>query len=318
MGEKQEYTFESADGQSKIHCVRWLPQQEPVAVLQLVHGMVEYIERYEPFARYLTEKGFVVAGHDHIGHGASVSSAEELGIMHVKHPSDVMVEDIYHHYTLVKKDYPHLPYFILGHSMGSYMTRKCLCEKAKEMEGLAGAIIMGTGTEADATISAGLAIINLLSFFRSDSYRSTFVQKMTYSAPYKQYDVTGATPSNSWLTKDENIVKSYYKDPKCTFVFSLGAYRGLVESTKYDNNPKNIAKMKKDLPVIFVSGVADPVGNMGKGVQEAYEKFRQAGLTDVSIRLYDNDRHEILNELDKDVVYDDLYKWMCDKMNAKK
>ena len=311
---EQVYKFDSADGVSKIHCVKWTPEGEPVAVLQIVHGMVEYIERYRPFAEYLNRQGFVVVGHDHIGHGESVANEDEWGIMHAKHPSDIMVEDIYSHYKMTKEDYPRIPYFIMGHSMGSYMTRKCLCVKAKEMDGLSGAVIMGTGTEAPATINAGLAVINLLAFFRSDNYRSTFVRDMTYSAPYKQYDCPGATPDNSWLTKDTEIVKKYYSDPKCTYVFSLGAYRGLVESTKYDNKAENIAKMKKDLPVFFVSGAADPVGNMGKGVQAAYDKFQAAGMQDLSIKLYEGDRHEILNELDRETVYKDIYDWMKSKM----
>ncbi len=314
MTETQEYRFDSADGVSKIHCVKWLPEQEPVAVLQLVHGMVEYIERYTEFAEFMTKQGFVVVGHDHIAHGDSVSSEEEWGIVHVKHPSDVMVEDICTHYEMTKKAYADIPYFILGHSMGSYMLRKALCKKAKEMDGLTGAVIMGTGTEPDATISAGLAVINLLSFFKSDKYRSTLVRDMTYGGPYKQYDCTGATPDNSWLSKNVESVKKYYKDPKCTFTFSLGAYRGLVESTQYDNKRKNIAKMKKDLPILFASGAADPVGNMGKGVQQAYDKFKEAGMQDLSIKLYENDRHEILNELDRDKVYQDMYDWMKSKM----
>lgn len=314
MSTKQEYHFKSADGVSRIHCVKWMPDQSPVAVLQIVHGMVEYIERYTAFAEFLNSKGFIVVGHDHIGHGDSVSSPEEWGIMHVKHPSDVMVEDIYTHYSMVKKEYPELPYFILGHSMGSYMTRKCLCEKAAGMEDLDGAIIMGTGTEASATINAGLAVINLLSLFRSDKYRSTFVRDMTYGGPYKKYDCTGATPDNSWLTKDVEIVKKYYSDPKCTFTFSLGAYRGLVESTKYDNNMDNIAKMKKSLPVLFVSGADDPVGNCGKGVQQAYDKFKAAGIEDLSLKLYEGDRHEILNELDRETIYVDIYNWIKSKM----
>ena len=313
---EQVYQFASADGVTQIHGVKWTPEGQPVAVLQIVHGMVEYIERYRSFAEFLNSKGFVVVGHDHIGHGESVSSPEEWGIMHAKHPSDIMVEDIYANYKLTKQAYPSLPYFIMGHSMGSYMTRKCLSVKAKEMDGLAGAIIMGTGTEASGTINAGLAFINFLSFFRSDEYRSTMVRDMTYSAPYKQYDCTGATPDNSWLTKDVETVKKYYSDPKCTYTFSLGAYRGLVESTKYDNDPANIAKMKKDLPVFFVSGACDPVGNMGKGVEAARDKFVAAGMQDVSLKLYDNDRHEILNEIDREVVYEDLYAWMQKKMEA--
>lgn len=314
MATKQEYQFKSADQVSNIHCVKWMPEEQPVGVLQLVHGMVEYIERYEGFAEFMCSKGFVVVGHDHIAHGGSVASEEEWGIVHVKHPSDAMVEDIYTHYKKTKEAYPELPYFILGHSMGSYMTRKCLCVKAKEMEDLDGAIIMGTGTEASVTINMGLAMINTLSFFRSDKYRSTMVRDMTYGAPYKRYDCTGATPDNSWLTKDVEIVKKYYSDPKCTFVFSLGAYRGLVEATKYDNNMDNIAKMKKNLPVLFVSGADDPVGNCGKGVQQAYDKFEAAGMQDLSIKLYEGDRHEILNELDRETVYGDIYNWIKSKM----
>ena len=314
MATKQEYQFKSADKVSNIHCVKWMPDEQPVGVLQLVHGMVEYIERYTDFAEFMCSKGFIVVGHDHIAHGGSVASEEEGGIGHVKHPSEVMSEDIYTHYKKTKEEYPELPYFILGHSMGSYMTRKCLCVKAKEMEDLDGAIIMGTGTEAGLTINMGLAVINLLSFFRSDKHRSTMVRDMTYGGPYKRYDCTGATPDNSWLTKDVEIVKKYYSDPKCTFVFSLGAYRGLVESTKFYNNMDNIAKMKKDLPILFVSGADDPVGNCGKGVQQAYDKFEAAGMQDLSIKLYEGDRHEILNELDRQTVYQDIYNWIASKM----
>lgn len=314
MVTKQEYQFKSADQVSNIHCVKWMPEEQPVAVLQIVHGMVEYIERYEAFAEFMCNKGFVVVGHDHIAHGGSVASEQEWGIVHVKHPSDVMAEDIYTHYKKTKEEYPELPYFILGHSMGSYMTRKCLCLKAKEMEDLDGAIIMGTGTEPNLAINMGLAVINTLALFRSDKYRSTMVRDMTYGAPYKRYDCTGATPDNSWLTKDVEIVKKYYSDPKCTFVFSLGAYRGLVESTKFDNNMDNIAKMKKDLPIFFVSGADDPVGNCGKGVQQAYDKFEAAGMQDLSIKLYEGDRHEILNELDRETVYQDIYNWIKSKM----
>lgn len=306
----ENYQFASADGVSQIHGVRWIPDTEPVAVLQIVHGMVEYIERYQEFAAYLNARGFVVVGHDHIGHGHSVTSEAELGIMHARHPSDVMVEDIYTNYRLNRERYADIPYFILGHSMGSYMTRKCLCVKAQEMSGLAGAVIMGTGTESAAKVYGGLALVNLLALFRSDDYQSEFLRKMMQ---YKQFDNTGKQPENSWLTKDVEIVRQYFASPLCTFGFSLSAYRGLIESTIYDNKQRNIERMRKDLPVMFVSGDQDPVGNFGKGVQAAYDKFRAAGIQDLSIRLYPNDRHEILNETDRDKVYADIYQWMHNK-----
>ncbi len=310
---KVEYSFSSADGVSQIHCVAWEPEGEPVAALQLVHGMVEYIERYQEFAEFLNTKGFVVFGHDHIGHGDSVSSPEELGVMHARHPSDIMVEDICSHYTLGLERYPGVPRFILGHSMGSYMLRKTLCEKAQELSGLAGAIIMGTGTEANLTIRGGLALINVMSVFKGETFRSKLVQSLTYGPAYKQFDCYGNDPSRSWLSKNVENVTNYYKNPKCTFIFTLAAYRGLLESTLYDNKAENIANMKKDLPIFFVSGQDDPVGNMGKGVIAARDKFKAAGLTDLQLKLYEGDRHEILNELDREQVYEDLLQWMVGK-----
>lgn len=309
MIREEIYTFMSADKESEIHCHKWLPEGEPVAVLQLVHGMVEYIERYDEFARFLCEKGYAVAGHDHIGHGDSVKSPEQWGIMKGEHPSDIMVEDIYTHYTMIEEQHGNIPHFILGHSMGSYMTRKFLSVKAEKLERLSGAVIMGTGTEADGAISAGLAVIGILSAIKGKNYRSTFVQGMTYGGPYKKYDCYGKDYANSWLSKNVENVEKYYHDPKCTFLFSLNGYKGLVESTKYDNNMENIKKMRKDMPLLVVSGADDPVGNMGEGVKAAAEKFKAAGITDVTLKLYENDRHEILNELDRETVFADLYNW---------
>lgn len=314
MATKEEYTFQSANGVTTIHGVKWTPDVEPIAVIQLVHGMVEYIERYTAFAEFLASKGFVVVGHDHIGHGHSMKNLDEAGYMYDKHPSNIMVEDIYTNYKKTQPQYDGLPYFILGHSMGSYMLRKFLCVHGNDVDKLSGAIVMGTGTEADGAIKAGLTVINLLSKFKGENYRSTFVRDMTYGGPYKQYDCTGADPEKSWLSKNVENVKAYYKDPYCTFVFPLQAYRGLVESTGYDNKMENIQKMRKSLPIFFVSGACDPVGNMGKGVQEAHDKFIEAGMEDVEIKLYPNDRHEILNELDRETVYNDIYQWMLSKM----
>jgi len=315
MSLQQTYSFLSADKVSKIHCRKWVPDSKPVAVLQIVHGMVEYIERYNEFANFMCQHGFLVVGHDHIGHGESVDSSEEWGIMLGKHPSDVMVEDIFSHYTMTKKDYSDIPYFIMGHSMGSYMTRKFLSVKSGELSGLSGAIIMGTGTEANAAINAGLATIGFISMIHGKDYRSTFVRDMTYGAPYKKYDCYGNDFTNSWLSKNVENVEAYYNDPKCTFLFSLNGYKGLVEATKYDNNPKHIDLIRKDLPIFFVSGEDDPVGNLGKGVIAAKEKFEAAGIKDVSIKLYPGDRHEILNELDRQDVYRDIYQWILSKMS---
>ena len=160
----------------------------------------------------------------------------------------------------------------------------------------------------------GKIILHVIAAFHSWEYRSPFASGLMFGAPYKDFDVTGKEPERSWLTKDIEIVKGYRDDPACSFMFSLSGFKALLEATSFDNSAKNIAKVPKDLPVIFVSGDRDPVGNLGKGVKTAYEKFAAAGMRDVTMKLYPGDRHEILNELDRQQVYEDLYQWMRERM----
>lgn len=310
MIQKEFYNFTSKDGQSIIHCVKWVPETGPKAVLQVVHGMLEYIERYDEFATFLAEKGFVVVGHDHIGHGHSVANDDELGIMAGAHPALIMVEDVYTHYSLTRKAYPNIPYFILGHSMGSYVTRAFLALKTVYLDDLSGAVIMGTGQESAMTYKGGIALVNLMSLFKGKNYRSTFVRDMTYSAPYKQYDCYGKDYANSWLSKNIKDVEKYYHDKYCTFLFSLNAYKGLVEALKYACSKEYAVNMRRSLPLFFVSGDADPVGNLGVGTKAAADMYTEVGLKDVSIKLYTGDRHEILHEIDREQVFVDIYNWL--------
>ena len=309
MGNQEAYTFNSSDGHSVIHCVKWLPDIAPIAVVQLVHGMSEYIERYDEFARFLSSKGYLVVGHDHIGHGHTAADMDELGVMTGVHPSDNMVDDIYTHYYMTRKAYPALPYFILGHSMGSYMLRKFLSVKSAYIEDLTGAVIVGTGQEKAIRCDFGLAVIGLLSLIKGKKYRSTLVRDMTYSAPYKIYDCYGNDYGASWLSKNTRNVENFFHDPYCTYTFTLNAYKGLIEATKYASSKSCVNNMRKGMPIFILSGDADPVGNMGKGPKAVADAFKSAGLVDVSLKLYKGDRHEILNELDRDQVYEDIYNW---------
>lgn len=314
MVEQVEYSFDSADGISKIHGRKWIPQGEPIAVIQLVHGMVEYIERYDEFACFLADQGFLVVGHDHIGHGHSVSDDSQLGVMRGKHPSDFMVEDILTNYKLTVAETKDLPYFILGHSMGSYMLRKALAVKAGEFSRLSGAIIVGTGQESAITCRFGLAVIGLVSTFRGKNYRSKLIREMTYSTPYKQFDCYGKDYSRSWLSKNIQNIEKYYQDKYCTYTFTANAYKGLVETTLYDSSLDCLSKTKKDIPYLIASGGQDPVGNLGKGPEMVATAYRRAGIKDVTLQIYKGDRHEILNEVDREQVYQDILKWMKDHM----
>lgn len=302
------FEFMSADGKTKIHAVKWMPESGDFkAICQISHGMVEYIERYRTFAEFLTEKGYLVVGHDHLGHGKSVTTEDDWGYVGLPNPSDLLVSDMHTLRAMMQKQYPDLPYFMAAHSMGSYLLRKYL---TIHNDHLKGAIILGTGQVPDATTKLGIFVVKLMAIFRGWHYRSKFVADASFGKPYRQYDLTGADPTRSWLTKDEELVKSYYVDPYCSFIFTLNGYLALYETVLYDNQPQNIAKMPKNLPLFIISGDADPVGDMGVGVKRVYDMYKDAGVEDITYKLYENDRHEILNELDKQMVYMDILSWM--------
>jgi len=308
------YTYKSADGVSTIHAVKWIPDGEVKAVLQIVHGMMEYIERYDEFARFLSSNGILVAGHDHIGHGHTAKDDSELGIMHTDDPSGVMVEDIISNYKTVKEEYPGVPYFILGHSMGSYMLRKTLSEKNQELSELSGAIIMGTGTEKDMLLYCGNAIIGIVKAFKGRDYKSKFVKGLMFNPYYNEFDIEGKDYERSWLSKDVTLVEKYYNDKYCVFDFSVNGYKALVDSTIYDNKVSNIEKINKKLPVLFISGSKDPVGGLSDGVKKAVEKFKAAGMEKVTLKLYEGMRHEVLNEVGRAEVYEYLFQWITENM----
>ncbi|MBR6173051.1 MAG: alpha/beta hydrolase [Eubacterium sp.] len=305
---KKEFTFPSSDGRTQIHAVRWTnPEISPVGIVQLIHGMVEYIDRYEEFAEYLADQGYIVVGHDHLGHGKSVCTEDDYGFFADDHPAIVLMQDIHRLRMGTSARYPELPYYMLGHSMGSYILRRYL---ASQGEGLAGAIIMGTGQVPDVATSAGLALIKAEAKKNGWRYRSEKVEKLTFGGAYKQFDLTGEDPSRSWLSKNEENVREYYRNPLSGFRFTLNGYYVLLSTVRFDNQKKNVAAIPKDLPILIVSGEDDPVGDMGKGVKKVYQSFVKAGIRDVSCNLFPGDRHEILNETDRNEVYAYILDWL--------
>lgn len=303
---KSIFGFRSSDKKTQIHAVKWEPEQEEIqGILQISHGMVEYVERYEAFAEYLTDQGFLVVGNDHLGHGASVTSQELWGYFAPENGSDLVVSDLHQLRTKIQEEYPKQPYFMLGHSMGSFLLRKYL---SKYGDGLSGAVIMGTGTQNNITVKKGKALCKCIALFRGWNYRSQLVDKMVFAANNKRF--AGEDASGSWLTKDAEIVNAYMSDPRCTFQFTLNGFYNLFDTIHYINKPQNIRVIPKELPLLFVSGEDDPVGAYGAGVKKAYETYIHAGIKDIDIKLYPSDRHEILNELDRESVYRDIYGWL--------
>jgi alpha-beta hydrolase superfamily lysophospholipase len=310
----ENFSFLSADGKTAIHAVKWSPDSgEFKAILQITHGMVEYIERYVPFAEYLTGQGYLVVGHDHLGHGQSVTTKKDWGYVGLPNPSDLLVADMHKLRKIIQKKYPGIPYFMLGHSMGSYMLRKYLCI---HNDNLRGAIIMGTGMQPTGVVRSGMLGVRILKTFTGWHHRSLLATAITFGGPYRRFDMTGKNPANSWLTKDERIVRAYYADPRCTFRFTLNGYMALYEAVLYTGLPTNAAKLPKKLPLFLVSGQDDPVGDFGVSVKKVYHMYKKAGVSDITYRLYENDRHEILHETDREKVYADILSWMNVRIEA--
>lgn len=321
---KREFTFTSGDGKTKVHGIEWKPGEGNYAgVVQIIHGMVEYVDRYDGFARFLAERGFVVLGHDHLGHGATAASPKDYGFFHKRAGNAILLRDIQRMRMLAAKRYPGLPYFILGHSMGSFLLRQYLFrylppespsgetgQVAKP--GIDGAVIMGTGTQPAMALKFGKLLCRILAVLYGWHHRSRLVDAMAFGGYYRRF--MPCRTKYDWLTKDTGIVDAYGADEWCTFQFTVNGYYNLFSSIEDACQRRNIRRMPKRLPVLLVSGEEDPVGGFGKGVDRVYRWFKAAGMRDVTETLYANDRHEILNETDRETVYQDICEWIRERV----
>ena len=302
---KETLYYPSKDGKTTIRAIRCLPGKDVKGILQISHGMVEYIDRYEEFASFLCDHGFVVTGNDHLGHGGSVTSETEWGYFAEANAGNILVEDLHTLRTMTQEAYPGVSYFMLGHSMGSFILRRYLTHYS---QGLSGALIVGTGRQPEQVLKIGRFLCRFLAKFTSWHHRSKLINSIAFGKNYKKFD--GAGDGTSWLSKNAESVAAYKSDPRCSFIFTLNGFDTLFETISYDGKPEHLQGMSKDLPLFFLSGDQDPVGEEGKGVMAVYHMYEDAGCTDITWKLYENDRHEILNELDREQVYQDILDWI--------
>lgn len=303
---KTESSFRSADGRSNIHYEVWKPEKEPVCVLQIIHGMSEYVGRYAAFAEFLNSYGVLVCGEDHIGHGHS-AEPKDYGYMGKGGGWENIVEDVHTLRGMMQKDYPGIPYVMMGHSMGSFLIRAYL---QKHQEGLAAAIIMGTGGKNPAA-GAGLFITKLVRKLKGDYHRSAFLTKTAFGSYLDR--IPDARTNNDWLSRDTAVVDAYIADPMCGFVFTTSGYQELMEVLIQINTKEWYASIAKDLPIMVIAGAEDPVGAYGAGPKEVADGLKAAGCKDVQLKLYDGMRHEILNEIGKEQVMYDLKDFIFEK-----
>lgn len=299
---REDLTLSSAAGGS-IHAVLWEPEGEPRAVLQITHGMAEYIDRYEDFAAYLAERGFAVAGHDHPGHGGSVRAPADLGFFGEGDNADALIRNMKTVTLEAKRRNPGLPVFLFGHSMGSVFVRRYLALYGGE---IAGAVVAGTVWLSPALAKTGLNIARAVCRTKGVRSLSPLLDSITLGNNAKAFPGEGAL---AWLTSDPSVVAAYEADPLCGFPFTAGAYRDFFSVMLSVAREEDFDNIRRSLPLLIVSGELDPVGGK-RAVEKLAARYRQLDFADVTEKIFPGDRHEILNERDRAEVYAYIAGWL--------
>ena len=292
----------SADGKSTLACYR-TECKNPQALLQISHGMCEHFKRYASFATFMARRGVLVFGHDHLGHGGTAPSQKELGFTAAGGGADFLVEDVHALSLHMKKEYPNLPLFLFGHSMGSFIARETV---ARHPQVYHAAIFCGTGGP-DMPVGAGKLLARLLMLFFGEHHRSPLLKRISFAGYNKRYPYVET--SMDWLTRDSDTVAAYQADPLCGYTFTLRGYHDLFTLVEWVSRKDWAERLPKSIPYLVVSGEMDPVGGWGQGVKKVADRMVAAGLN-TTFRLYPDMRHEILNELDFERVWEELELWI--------
>lgn len=305
---KTIFQIRSSNKISWLQVTMWEPEGEIKGILQISHGMKEHMERYDAFARYLNELGILVVGNDHIGHGKSVQDLDELGYFpsaNGKNGAETAITDLHRLTQIMKRRYGKVPYFLLGHSMGSFFARGYLCLYGQD---ITGAIIMATGGFPPIILQIANFLLKGGKWILGEKYKS----KMLNAALniYFNQKFQPVKTKADWISSDEEQVKKYLEDVRCNFDFTLNGFQVLLDVQMLIQNPENISRIPKNLPILFVSGAEDPLGEEGKGVKKIYRNYKAAGMKNMQLKLYPGARHEILQEKERLKVYADLGRWI--------
>ncbi len=311
MTNMTEFTFLSTDGKTQLHGMRWEPEGGSVrAVLQICHGVAEHIARYDAFARYLNGLGIAVVGHDHLGHGLSLPEGGTPVYFGESNTWNTVVDDIYVLHQRIRLWYPDVPLCIMGHSMGSFLTRTYLIRYPGTVKA---AVIMGTGWQPKAVIAGGMAVAKAVGAVVGENGTSDLVTNLAFGA-YNKLFAPNRT-SCDWLSADEGNVDAYMADPLCGADATVGLFRQMLSGIRFNQKLSNLRQMDPRIPVLFVAGEKDPVGDCGNGVRRTYQEFRRAGVQDCTLKLYPGLRHEILNEkAQQQQIFEDIGQWLTSKL----
>lgn len=311
---RQETSTLSSDDHSWLRVMVWLPPADYTrrGVVQLVHGMAEHIERYDDFACFLAGLGYLVFGHDHIGHGKSVTDSNELGHMPLEGGKDILIEDVNRVQLAVLRvcgAWDDMPRFIFGHSMGSYVTRAYI---ARYASGLSGAVLCGTGNQPRLVARAGNVLARFIGSIKGADAHSRLLDHLCVGMFASA--VEDARTDCDWISTDPEVVDAYRADPLAGFMFSLGGYATLTDLVAEVVSPASAAAVPTTLPLLFIAGAEDPVGSWGADVKKAAALYKDQGVTNVRTIIYPGMRHEILNEPRHEDVYSDVETWFTERV----
>ena len=302
----RDVTFPSSDGKNTIHAELFVPSDNNIsAVVQISHGMMDYVGRYRGMAEAFCAKGIALCGHDHLGHGDSVSTPDDYGFFASKNGYNYVIDDVKRMNDLIRKEFPGVPVVLLGHSMGSFIARLYSVKYADSIDGL---IIHGTAGPNPAT-GAGLLLVKILRAIKGERHRSKFVCSLADGGYNKGFDP--AEGDGAWLTRDPAMVADRVGNPKNDFIFTLAGYEDLFNFLGDCNHKSWFRVFPKDLHTLVISGAEDPVGGFGKGVRYVYDSLKENGA-DVTLKLYEGARHELFNETNREEVFSDLVAWLED------
>ena len=304
MSKMVDFTLPSTAPGRTLHAFYCEPDGPVRAVVQLSHGMVEFIDRYKPLAESLAAQGIAVTGNDHLGHGGSIRTKADYGYFAQPDGNRAVLDDLHRMTRLAKQRWPGVPYFLLGHSMGSFYARQYLCEWGSELDG---AIILGTGFQPKALVRLAKGVCRVQAALFGWQHRSKLVERLSF-AGYNN-GLEGRT-THDWLNRDAAEVDKYLADERCTFTFTVNAYYSMFSGILRLHDPAFVAQMPKDLPLLFLAGDADPVGERGKGVERAVQSLRDAGVQNMEVKFYPGARHELLVETNRREVFADIAGWI--------
>lgn len=309
---KREFYYPSADGKTTIHAVEWTPSnvRHYKGIIQIAHGLSEHIMLYEPIAEYFTDRGFIVRGNDHLGHGQSVLPGEPRLYLGPKGSWHFASDDIYTCRLLTEKEYGELPYIILGFSLGSYLVRDYLIRYGDSVDA---AILVGCLSFPKPATFFGNIIANILSLILGEKAAPKILDFFVNETNNLQ--IKNRRGYLDWINENEDEIKRLMADPYAMETISIGLFRELLYAIKFTGKIENIAKMNKDNPIIFISGKDDPVARGGKTISDLVKKFKQVGIKDVSYKLYDG-RHRVLFEKTGPMTLDKIYDWACSKLKT--